>query len=81
MVFIIYSHARDATRVDFLASRSHITQKSCSWGQKTHRDFKEQTMSQIIGYYLFLQLCSFLLILPLCHGQGEEGELPLILYS
>ena len=33
------------------------------------------TMSQIIRYYcLFVQFCSFLLILPLCHSQGEWGE-------
>ena len=31
-------------------------------------------MSQITRYYLFLKLCSFLLILTLCHGQGEEGD-------
>ena len=31
-------------------------------------------MPQIISYYLFLQLCSFLLIPSLCHGQGEEGD-------
>ena len=40
---------------------------------QTYRDFKEQAMSQIISYYLVLQLCSFLLIPFLCHGQGEEG--------
>ena len=31
-------------------------------------------MSQIIRYYLFLQLCSFLLIPSQCSNQGEEGE-------
>ena len=41
---------------------------------QTFWDFKEQTMSQIIRYHLFLQLCSFLLIPTVCHGQGEEGD-------